>query len=166
VAKIDTNTEMTINSFFQEVFQTLSPTKAKFGSHSMAATIMNGTATLVYSGAEANSSCVVSTALTDLELSNGTFYLKVSENKILVVAIDGSLKAHSGKKEFKVEKGYALIATPNDLGILEDKISLSVEKVRIETLTKLGEDAKKTEMVKGSLLWANIDGKVIGITLK
>ena len=70
VAKIDVNTELNVNSFFQEIFYTTIPTKAKFGSHSMSATILNGSATLVYSGAEPNSSCVISTALTDLELSN------------------------------------------------------------------------------------------------
>lgn len=165
IVRTETNTELMVNSFFQETYPTTTPTKAKFGSHSFSGTILNGSAVLVFNGAEANSSCVISTSLTDLELSNGTFYLKVSDSHVLLVVLNGSVKAHSGKKEFKVEKGYALVATPNDLGILEDKISLSVEKVRTETLTKLNDASSSVEKVKDGLLWAFVDGKLIGVLI-
>jgi hypothetical protein len=157
--------EFTVNAFNQEVFETPTPKKSKFGAHNFAGTILNGSATVSYGGADENSSCVISTPLSDLELVKGTYLLKVSESRLLVVVLDGTLKAHNGKKQFALQKGDALIAVPNDLGILEDKISLSVEKVKPETLQKLVSDSSVVTQIKGSLLFATINGKTVGILI-
>lgn len=161
--KSETNTEFTVNSFFQEVVQPTVPSTAKFGAHSFSATIMVGSATVKYGGAGENSSCVISTPLADLELSNGTFYIKSSEQSVYVFALDGSLKVHNGKKEILVQKGFALVARPNDIGILEDKVSMNVEKVRVEVLDKLNQTSTQLKTIKNSTVFVNVDGKLIGI---
>jgi hypothetical protein len=157
--------ELTINSFSQEVFESPTPKKSKLGAHNLSATVLNGNVVASYNGGDENSSCVISTALADLELVKGTFLIKASETRLLVVVLDGSLKAHNGKKQFTLQKGDALVAVPNDLGILEDKISLSVEKVKPETLQKLVTDSLPVVNQRGSVLFAYINGKTVGILI-
>jgi hypothetical protein len=166
VVKTDTNTDFTINSFFQDIFQSSTPVKSKFGSHSFAATVMNGSAMLKYGGCNDElSSCVISTPLTDLELTNGTFYLKVSERVVFLCVLDGSVKVHNGKKELIVQKGNALVARPNDIGILEDKNSVTIEKVRADVLEKLIADSLPLSKIKNSILFVNVEGRTIGIVI-
>lgn len=167
IAEIYTNSDFTINSFFQEVYDMNStPHKAKFGASSLSVTLMNGTAVFSYSGTDSNSSCVISTPLTDLELDKGTFYFKVSEGKVFVFVLDGSLKSHGDKgKGGVVTAGYAVIAVPNDIGILEAKISLGYEKVRQAIIDKLTAESKNITNLKGTIMFATIGGKLIGIVI-
>lgn len=168
IARVNTNSDFSVNSFFQEVYDINStPKKAKFGNSNLAASLMNGSAIFVYSGGDSNnSSCVISTPMTDLELYKGTFYFKVSEGKVLVFVLDGSLKSHGDKnRENVVTAGYAVIAVPNDIGILEAKISLGAEKVRQAIIDKLNTEAKDVINLKGTTLFATINGKVVGIVI-
>lgn len=167
IVKVDTNSNFTVNTFFQDVLNTnTTPSKAQFGSHNLAASLMNGSAIVYFSGADSNSSCVISTPFTDLELNNGTFYFKIKENNVIVIVLDGSLKSFGDKKkENVVTAGYAVLAFPNGIGILEDKISLGSEKVKADTINKLNYEAKDTVAMKGKTLFALINGKIVGIQL-
>ena len=167
IAKVYTDSDFTIDNFFQEVNNTnKTPEKAKFGEHNFASTLMNGTMIVTYSGGDSNSSCVISTPMTDIELHKGTFYFKVTENKVLVFVLDGSLKSYGDKKkENVVTAGYAVVANPNDVGILEDKISLGAEKVKPLVIDKLKEEAKDVINLKGTTLFSIIDGKIVGIVI-
>ncbi len=117
IVKVYTNSNFTINSFFQDVINTNNtPEKSKFGSHNLSATLMDGGAVVVYSGGDSNSSCVISTPIVDIELFKGTFYFRVNENRVFVFVLEGSLKSHGERNsENVVTKGYAVIAVPNDL---------------------------------------------------
>lgn len=167
IAEIYTNSDFSINSFFQEVYDVNSPPhKAKFGASSLSATLLNGTAVFTYSGTNDNSSCVISTPMTDIELGKGTFYFKVSENKVLVFVLEGSLKSHGDKgKGGVVNAGYAVIAVPNDIGILEAKISLGSEKVRQAIIDKLTTESRNITSLKGTIMFATIGGKLVGILI-
>ena len=167
IAEIYTNSDFSINSFFQEIYDLNTPPhKAKFGASSLSATLLNGTAVFTYSTTNDNSSCVISTPMTDIELGNGTFYFKVSENKVLVFVLDGSLKSHGDKgKGGVVNTGYAVIAVPNDVGILEAKISLGSEKVRQSIIDKLSTESKNITNLKGTVMFAIINGKLVGIVI-
>lgn len=166
IAEIYTNSDFTINSFFQEVYDINTPPhKAKFGASSLSATLMNGTAVFTYSGTNDNSSCVVSTPMTDLELNKGTFFFTVNDKNVLVVVLDGSLKYHGDKnKEGNVTVGNAVIAVPNERGILEAKISLSAEKVKQTAIDKLTTESKNITNLRGTIMFAIVNGKVLGIT--
>lgn len=166
IAEIYTNSDFSINSFFQEVYDINStPHKAKFGASSLSATLMNGTAVFTYSGTtNDNSSCVISTPMTDLELNKGTFFFTVNEKNVLVVVLDGSLKYHGDKnKEGDVTVGNAVIAVPNERGILEAKISLSAEKVKQTAIDKLTIESKNITNLRGTIMFAIINGKLVGI---
>jgi hypothetical protein len=165
IAEIYTNSDFSINGFFQEVYDINStPHRARFGASSLSATLMNGTAVFTYSGTNDNSSCVISTPMTDIELHKGTFYFKVSENKVLVFVLEGSLKSHGDKgKGSDVSAGYAVIAVPNDIGILEAKISLGAEKVKQAIVDKLTTESKNITSQKGTIMFAIVNGKVLGI---
>lgn len=166
IAKIHTNSDFTINSFGQEVYEPNStPRKAKFGGANLAATLMNGTATFVYAGSDSNSSCVISTPMSDIELHKGTFYFRVDDNKVLVFVLEGSMTAHSDKKENTVTAGYALIAVPNDVGILEAKISIGAEKAKQTIIDKLLSDSQDVIKRRDGILFATVNGKVLGILL-
>ena len=168
IVKTYTNTDFTINSFFQEVSDIdKMPHKAKLGASSFAASMMNGTAVIIYAGStNENSSCVISTPMSDLELYKGTFYFKVSENKVIVFVLDGQLKAHGEKKkENTVTAGYAVLAMPNDIGILEDNISLGAEKVRVDTIKKLTDEVQDVVKLQNQFLFITINGKTIGVDM-
>lgn len=167
IAKIYTNSDFSVNSFFQDILNTTpTPSKAKFGSHNFAATMMNGTAVLFYTGASSNSSCIVSTSLADVELHDGIFYFNVTDNKVLVAALNGSFKSYSGKnKVIEVGPGFALIAAPTDRGILEAKVSFGSEKVKPDVVQKLINDSRDITRLKGSIMFTVIDGKLVGVII-
>ena len=168
IVKVYTNSDFTVNSLFQEVYDIDKPAHtAKFGGSTFAATLMNGSATVVYNGStNENSSCVISTPMTDLELYKGTFYFKVTDNRVIVFVLDGSLKSHGDKKkENTVTAGYAVLAMLNDIGILEDKISLGAEKVKVDTIKKLSDDAQDIVKSKGTYLFIIHDGKTVGVNI-
>jgi len=168
IVNVYTNSDFTINSFFQEVYdiENKAPHKSKFGGCNLAATLMNGTAVVVYSGSDSNSSCVISTPMTDLELHKGVFYFKVSQEKVLIFVLEGSLTSHGDKsRENVVTAGYAVIAVPNDIGILEAKISLGSEKVKQSVIDKLLSEAKPIIGLRDSIMFATINGKQMGILI-
>ena len=167
ITKIYTNSDFTVNTLFQEVLnKNTTPEKAKFGSHNFAATLMNGTATVVYSGGDTNtSSCTISTPMVDVELSKGVFYFDVTEKKVIIAILEGSMKYYNGKKENPLVAGQAVIAEPSDVGILENKISISPGKVNSDAMKKLTASSKELVNLKGTVMFARIDGKLVGIVI-
>lgn len=167
IAKINTNSDFMVNTLFQEVLnKNVTPEKVKFGAHNFAATVMNGTTTIVYSGGDSNtSSCIISTPMVDVELSKGVFYFEVTEKKVIIAILEGSLKYYNGKKENPLTVGQAVIAEPSDVGILENKVSVSPGKVNAEAMKKLTASSKEITNLKGTILFARIDGKLIGILI-
>ena len=102
--------------------------------------------------------------MVDLELHHGTFYFKVNEGKVLVFVLDGELKSIGDKgRENVVTKGYAVIAVPNDIGILEAKISLGAEKVKQTIIQKLNEESLYVLTSQDTVIFATVNGKVVGI---
>lgn len=166
-SKVETNSELVVNSFVQDVLNTNSyPEKAKFGSSILNVILMNGTSYFVYPEEDTNSSVIVSTPLTDIELHKGVFYFAVSENNILVLVIDGSLTAYGEKKDTKnVISGNALIVIPNRVGILDSKISLSMQFIHESVLNKLKASVKEISNFKDNTLFIRINQKTIGVSL-
>jgi hypothetical protein len=166
IAKVYTNGNFMVNGFYQEVLNKKStPEKAKFGVHNFAASVLNGTTLVAYSGGDSNSSCTVSTPMTDVELSKGIFYFEVTEKKVIVAVLEGSMKYYIGKKENLLTIGQAVIAEPSDVGILENKISVSPGKVNTDAMKKLTASSKEITNLKGTILFSRIDGKLIGILI-
>ena len=165
IVKLNTNSDFNVNSFYQEILNFTNYNKIKFGTHSLSATLSEGSAYVSFSSFDSNSVCAISTSLADLILGNGTFYISVKEEKVIVIVLDGSLKSEASKKHITVTSGYALIITPNDVGILEDKVSLRAEKVNSVALTKLNSEMKDVIDLKGSVLFVNIEGKITGINI-
>jgi hypothetical protein len=167
IAKVNTNSDFTVNTLFQEVLNTNAiPEKAKFGGHNFAATLMNGTMMLSYSGGDSNtSSCTMSTPMVDVELSKGLFYFEVTDKKVIIAILEGSMKYYNGKKENPLTVGQAVIAEPSDVGILENKVSISPGKVNSDAMKKLLANSKEITNLKGTILFARIDGKLVGIVI-
>ena len=69
---------------------------------------MKGNAIITYYGADETSSCVISTPLTDVELSNGTFYFQVKDNQVLVFVLKGFLKCMSDRITKSISVGNTL----------------------------------------------------------
>ncbi len=138
IVKVNTNTDFMVNSFFQDISNTNSfPEKLKSTTHNFAATLNKGTIIVTYDGGDENSSCTISTPFTDHELSRGTFYFQVTDTKVIVFTIDGSIKSSSGgsRSVSTTPVGYAVIASQNDSGgILESKVTFYTETERILTL--------------------------------
>lgn len=167
IAKLGTNTDFAVNSFSQVVTNLNgTPQKAQIGSANLAMTLMKGTTTVTYNGHDEENSCVVSTPLMDLELYNGTFYFVCSDTKVIVVVLNGSLKSHAdGKKENIVTAGYAQIATPSEMGLVESKVSVITEKVKQTNLDVLSKEASGVVSLTNSVIFATIDKKLVGIVI-
>lgn len=167
IVKIGTNTDFSVNTFSQVVTNLNGlPQKAQIGSANLASTLMKGSAIVTYSGHDEENSCVISTSLMDLELYNGTFYFVCTDEKVIVVVIDGSLKSHAdGKKENVVTAGFATIATPSEMGLVESKVSIITQKVKQANLDALTKQAADTVSLKNSVVFSTIDKKVVGIVI-
>lgn len=167
ITKIATNTDFSVNSFSQVVTNLNSnPQKAQIGSANFAGSLMRGMLVVNYSGYDNENACIISTPFMDLELYNGTFYFIVSDTKVIVIVLDGSLKSHAdGKKENIVTKGYATIATPSEIGLVEDKISIITEKVKQNNIDTLNKQSLDVVSLKNSVMFSVIDKKVIGVVI-
>lgn len=167
IVKAGTNTDFAVNSFSQVVTNLDgNPQKAQIGSANLAATLMKGNAIIVFSGHDEEGSCVISTPLMDLELYNGTFYFICSDSKVIVIVLEGSLKSHAdGKKENIVTAGYATIATPSEVGLVETKVSIITEKVKQTNLDALNKQTADTVSLKNSVMFSTIDKKVVGVVI-
>jgi len=169
IVKVNTNSDFMVNSFFQEVLNTNStPEKLKSTTHNFAATLNKGTTIVTYAGGDENSSCTISTPFTDHELSKGTFYFQVTDNKVIVFTIDGSLKSSSGNSRSVTTTpiGYAAIAVQNDSGgILDSKVSFYTDKVKQTVIDKLTVESKDVTNLKNSVMFIRIDGKTTGVVI-
>jgi hypothetical protein len=166
-SKVETNSELNVNSFIQEITNTnTNPEKAKFGPSTLNVGLMKGSAYFVYPEDDTNSSVVVSTPLADIEIHKGSYYFVVNEKNILVLVIDGSATAYGDKKDTKtVNAGNALIVMPNDVGILDSKISLSMQFIHEPVLNKLKASVKEISNLKNETLFIRINGKTIGVLI-
>jgi len=164
--QIDTNSEFSIDEFVQVIYNTNSyPEKVKFGESSLTVSLNNGTAYFVYPENDTNSECLVSTPLVDVKLHKGSFYVVVTDNSVLVIAVDGSCNVGSKKEEKQITPGSALLVVPNNIGILDSKISLNAQKIKPEVLNKLNTTIKQLSDVQNRVIFVRIDGKIIGISL-
>ena len=162
-AKIQPDADFSVNSFFQEILTTNNYHKAEIGTSTLNTTLMSGKLLLSYVG-DTNSSCVVSTPMVDIELYKGTFYFEVSDKKVIVAVVDGSMKYYAGKKEVIINAGQAAIAEPTNVGILEDKVGVNTGKVNSDAIKKFKEESKDI-ISTNSVLFIRINGKTLGITL-
>lgn len=168
IVKTDPNCNLQISSFYQEVLNTNTyPTPARFGSSVASLTLMSGDATVIYGGdTNNNSSCVISTPMTDIELYKGTFHFRVSDSGVLVFVLDGSLKSHGEKRyENVVTAGYAVKAVPSDKGVFEASISIGAEKVNKSYIDKLNSESKDIPTIKSFIMWIRIDGTTRGVII-
>jgi hypothetical protein len=155
--KVGTNTTFGINIFSQEVLNDgLQPQRLHVGASSLAATI-TGEGVFFYQNKDTNSSCVISTPVIDIELHVGRFYINTTETKTIVAVLNGSITAHTTKKSKDITEGNALIAQPNEIGILEDTIQMSVEKFKADKI-KGAEDSDGGK----NIIFLRINGKTIG----
>lgn len=166
MAKINKGSDFSINSFYQEILNKQAyPTKAKFGESILNATLLKGTALFSYAGGSENSSCVVSTPMVDIELNKGLFYFEITDSKVIVACLDGSMKSHNDKKETLLKAGQAVIAKPNSVGILEDKFEVGEGKVNNDAMNRLTAESKDFNKLKQSIMFSLVNGKVYGINL-
>lgn len=169
IAKVETNSDFMVNSFFQDVLNTnINPEKLKSTTHNFAATLTKGTCILTYAGGDENSSCTVSTPFTDHELSKGTYYFNVTGNRVVVYVIDGSIKSTSGNSRTTTTTptGYAAIAmNSDDAGILESKVSFYSDKLKQTAVDKILSESKDVTNIKNSIMFIRIDGKTLGVVI-
>ena len=167
IVKVNTNSDFMINSFFQDISNTNSfPEKIKSTTHNFSATLNKGTIIVTYNGGDENSSCTISTPFTDHELSKGTFYFQVADNKVIVFTLDGSLKSNGNTRSIATTPaGYAVIAVPNDVGILDSKVSFYTDKVKKSVIDKLIVESKDVTSLKNSVIFIRINGKMTGVVI-
>lgn len=168
IAKVNTNSDFVINSFFQEILNTnKSPEKIKSTTHNFAATLNKGSIIVTYAGGDENSSCVISTPFTDHELSKGTFYFQVADNKVIVFTLDGSLKSSANNKNSATtQSGYALVAVQNDGGgVLDSKVSVYTDRVKPAIIEKLTAESKEVTSIKNSIIFIKINDKTVGVVI-
>lgn len=161
IVKVNTNSDFTINSFYQNILNTNSqPEKIKSDSHNFSATLNKGSIIVTYNGGNENSSCVISTPLTDNELSRGTFYFQVTDNNVVVFVLDGHVKSTASSRNIIItQSGYYIFLVPNSIGILEEKISFKTDRISLPTINKLTSESKDVTDLRDSIIFIRVDGK-------
>jgi len=161
IIKVNTNSDFTINSFYQDILNTNSqPEKIKSDNHNFASTLNRGSIIVTYNGGNENSSCVISTPLTDNELSKGTFYFQVTDNNVVVFVLDGHVKSTASSRNIIItQSGHYTFAVPNSIGILEEKISFKTDSITPSIMNKLISESKDVTDLKGSIIFIRVDGK-------
>ena len=166
IVEVGTNTEFSINSFYQEVLNTnSSPEKLKSKTHNFASTLTKGIIVVNYDGGDENSSCTISTPLADYELSKGTFVFQVEDNCSIVFSLDGSVKASGGRDSVDTKAGYYAVARPNSIGVLEAKVFLNTDKTPQNASSKLILESQEVMKIKNSVMFIKIDGKIVGVVI-
>lgn len=167
IVKVNTNADLLINSFGQQLDNTNKwPSKLKSKTHNFAATLNKGTIIFTYSGGDENSSCTISTPYTDHEFQKGTYYVQVTDSKVIVFALDGSVRTTGGNHNIATTpSGYAVIGSPNDVGILDTKVTLYTDKVKPAVIEKLNQEVKDVTNIEGSVMFIRMDGKTTGVVI-
>ncbi len=166
IVEVGTNADFTINSFYQEVLNTnFTPEKLKSKTHNFAATLTKGIIVVTYAGGDENSSCTISTPLTDYELSKGTFVFQVDETCSIVFSLDGSVKATGGRNTVTTTEGNYTVARPNSIGVLEAKVFLNTDKTPQNAQTKLLLESQEVTKLKDCVMFIRIDGKIVGVVI-
>jgi len=168
-AKIGTNSNFIVNDFQQELLNpNTEPAKAKFGTHVLSMTFLDGEGTFVFSGGDSNSSCVVSTPLVDVELMSGEFFIKGSEKGIGVFVSKGTLKYHAehGRSNV-VDAGKAVMAAPIQFQtkMLDDKVFLNTKKVKPTELKWIEAETKTLTSIPNKVIFSVVNGSVVGILI-
>jgi hypothetical protein len=165
IIQVNTNSDFLINNFSQDIDDTNSfPEVLKVQNSNFEGTLNRGNIFVTYQGStNENSSCVISTPLSDHELSKGTFYLEADDNKDIEVTIDGSMKTTSGTKTTTTPGGYAvMVVQENTNGILESKNSVYTDKAKSSELKKLTQESQN---ITNLFIFIRIDGKTVGVLL-
>lgn len=164
-AEVDTNSEFSVDEFVQGIYNTNSyPEKVKTGESSLTVSLNNGITYFVYPEDNTNSECIVSTPLVDVQLHKGSFYIVVTDNNILVITVDGSCDVGNKKDKKQITAGNALLAIPNNIGILDSKISLNPQKMKPEVLNKLSATIKQLSNIQNHVIFVRIDGKIVAVS--
>jgi hypothetical protein len=162
---VNTNSDFLINNFSQDISNTNScPEVLKVQDSNFEGTLNKGSIFIAYQGStNENSSCVISSPLSDHELSKGTFYLEADDNKDIEVTLDGSMKTTSGTKTTTTPDGYAVMVVQEDTnGILESKNSVYTDKAKPAELKKLTQGSQN---ITNSFIFIRINGKTLGVLL-
>ena len=163
---VEPNSHFMINSFFQEIYTNNIPSKAKFGSHSLAMSLNNGDVYVRFNGYDENSACMISTSLADIQLKNGLFYIKTTESKTIIISLEGTLVYFGGgNMEKTLSAGTAVIATPNEVKILEYKVSFSTQKIKDTAVVEMISDIKKRFDKTENVVFVDVYGKIVGIDM-
>jgi len=167
--KIGTNSNFIMNDFQQELLNpNTEPAKAKFGTHILSMTLLDGEGTFVFSGGDSNSSCVVSTPLVDIELMEGEFYFRCSDKGVGVFVTKGTLKYHAEHgRSSVVEAGKAVMAAPIQFQnkMLDDKVFLNTKKVKPAELKWIEVETKTLTAIPNKVIFSVVNGSVVGVII-
>lgn len=169
IANIRTNSNFTINDFQQELLNpTGEPSKAKFGSHVLTTTLLDGEGVFVFDGGDSNSMASVSTPLVDIELLKGKFRFQCSEKGVVVYVLEGSLRYHGERgRNDVVEAGKAVVAAPIQFQtkMIDDKVFLNTKKIKTDEHARLLNDAKSVESSTPQVVFAVVNGALLGVNI-
>ena len=161
---------LSINLFDQEVNNLLEqPRKASFGSHNLGITLDKGEFSIVYPSTNLQSSFTINTPFATYEVSNGKYFVRVSDKSSIAYTLEGIMQVHGEKNRTeKTSKGNLAVAIPfSDPGTgVEDKILTSIKTLKQEENDRYASPILLAEKKAANVGFIVVGGRVIGVWLK
>jgi len=127
--------------------------------------LLNGELEVMAPKVDANSQCVVQTPLANVILTGGKYTIKSNQKYIIVNVIEGSATIMGlDEKTTVIDKGTMglVIPFPGKSG----EIMVTSKGISPEEAKKLTNNLKELEALRGNVVFAVVEKKVVGIRLK
>lgn len=135
MVQAERGSEFSINSFDQEVLNFEStPTRAKFGTHTLNVMLSKGEISVICSTTDTNSSTMISSPYSAYQLNKGKYYFHVNDKSVVAYISEGDMQVHDEKDRITpANKGKMSVAIQfvDPLSGRGDKI-LSITKTATE----------------------------------
>ena len=109
--------------------------------------------------------CVLQTPLMNLELNNGKYHIKASQNYVFVYVLEGTLTVLDNQTNEKIIKqaGNQVLIFPSPIN--KNETMVTEKNIRAEEYKLYSSDVKELESAEPNVLFAIVDGKIVGIKL-
>lgn len=172
--KIEQNSEFRIDLLNVVLKETNNfPSKINIENYNMNLALMKGEAYFVVHK-EINDQALLQTPLSNFGLGNGKYWVQSDQKFVLIFILDGSLDIYdniTNKKE-NIKAGNVVLVRPlegivgKQADLFIDKITTVVKAAKPEQTRKMLNTIDEVIKIGESIVWINIDGKIIAVKIK
>lgn len=167
LARVTPNSEFRVDAFNQMVSDdSAQPEKLIGGDFVLNTALMNGEAYFVATKyTSPNTMCVLQTPLMNVELNGGEYHVKANQKYTIIYVLKGSLGVfdnQTNKKTMKSE-GTMVLIFPSPMKSTD--IMITEKGIEPEEYKKLTDDVQVIRSAQPQIMFALVNGKIVGIKL-